>query len=651
MTRLGDTIPLDKHWSSLLIFWPIESNLTVLQLCDSLKNYFPVIHRAQPNYIYVPNSTPNDPLYSKYQYSLFSNSTYPNSDINVDKAWDLETGKNYVRVGVYDFPIFWGHEDFGNGTFAGSKIKGGWDFNLGKHISQVPHPPSSYIDNNGYTITDGKTNHGTSVAGIIGALRNNDKGIAGIAGGDVNKSNNGVDLYSFGIFDYHANTDDVFVCSVIVQGSIQNSTNGYGLHIQNHSWGGPSASGELKSSLNTAALNQCVVVCSRGNDGNTTPNYPASFNDEFVICVGASGTDGQYKNTSNGDYWWASSYGNDLDVIAPGTTQIIESTIDASIPPFSGLFCSPVSTNYQCFNGTSAAAPHVSGVSALLYSRHNTNAGFGNNLAPEDVEQLLQRYATDVGATGYDQYSGWGRVNALGSINVIKDVRYRVNHFQGNSSTTINKTVSNQMILADNPTMFGIASGYYFADRYTITHTFTNTFSSTTQILGVWPRLAATNGLSAATSQNGDRFESITYSISGNSVTVTTTTYAWFVNTDISGRPQNFWLTIQPSSMLTGYSVHTFDPAVNGINDQLLKNKIACNVYPNPAKDKLSIVTENDKILSVEIYDLIGNLILSEDVGKNLSSTNVSLNQLKTGIFVCKVTTAKGVSTSKFIKE
>jgi len=144
--------------------------------------------------------------------------------------------------------------------------------------------------------------------------------------------------------------------------------------------------------------NQCTFIVSLGNDGNSTPNYPASYNDTWEISVGASGTDGKYYDGSNGDqglsYTWASSYGGDVDLIAPGVTQLISTPHYINAPNTYGNCSSPLA-EYSCFNGTSAAAPHVAGVASLLLSQHNTLNSYNNNLAPEDVEYLLETYASD----------------------------------------------------------------------------------------------------------------------------------------------------------------------------------------------------------------------------------------------------------------
>ena len=368
-----------------------------------------------------------------------------------------------------DAPIYWANPDFGDGTFAGSKIAGGWDYFNNVNISNVTNPASS---------------HGTACAGILGALRNNSIGVAGIAGGDVAQGNTGVSLYSFGIFNGNTSAPASAIATAITQAS---SSTGYGCNLLSNSWGGFLASPLIQSAVKNSWLNKCVFFASRGNNGNTGLNYPATYSDDWVISVGASGTHGKYKDSLNGDNWFASSYGRDMDLIAGGTTQIVTSTQNPSAAFVWQNGCTRSNSNYGCFSGSSSACPHAAGVGALMLSKHNTINGYPNNLAPEDVEFLLQKYSSDVVdsalgyGVGYDQKNGWGLLNAGAVMSMINSPHYQVFHPTADfvSDTLLDDTVQIQI----QTPMYGLGNGYYYAKLYRHTEIYNDVFALTTQVL------------------------------------------------------------------------------------------------------------------------------------------------------------------------
>ena len=193
VTRLGDTIRIDDHWATLVLQLP--PGMKEQETCDSLtRQLFPLVRYAHLNLVGqttgtgVPFGTPRDPDYSS-QASLHPTTRYPDAHINVLNAWARQTtGKNFVRVGVMDTGIDYQHPDFYDGTT--SVVTDGKDY--GNGIS----PWTASIDHNG---------HGTSVAGIIGARRNNALGIAGIAGGEYSTSpvRDGVQLIDMQVGNYN----------------------------------------------------------------------------------------------------------------------------------------------------------------------------------------------------------------------------------------------------------------------------------------------------------------------------------------------------------------------------------------------------------------------------------------------------------------
>jgi subtilisin family serine protease len=130
-----------------------------------------------------------------------------------------------------------------------------------------------------------------------------------------------------------------------------------------------------------------LVIASAGNSSTPICGFPAA--NPAVLCVGASdGLDGI------ADF---SNYGVRLDVVAPGV----------------GLWTTERAGLYTSFNGTSAAAPVVSGVAALLMSMGATNI---------QAAQIIRLTAKDLGLPGYDITYGFGRVDAKAAVDLCAQI-------------------------------------------------------------------------------------------------------------------------------------------------------------------------------------------------------------------------------------
>jgi hypothetical protein len=142
-----------------------------------------------------------------------------------------------------------------------------------------------------------------------------------------------------------------------------------------------------------------LVIASAGNDASSEPACPASYPE--VISVAAVGPDGSPATYSN--------FGPTIDLAAPGgdfssgdgTFGVFSTTCDFTVTP-----CLP---NYARYAGTSMAAPHVTGVAALLLA---ANPG----LSVAELRARLLQYAVDAGAPGADSRYGAGIVNARNSL-------------------------------------------------------------------------------------------------------------------------------------------------------------------------------------------------------------------------------------------
>lgn len=632
-TRLGEQEPMYEHWSTFLIDIPDPLDLVISR--DSLSTLPDLVEYAEPNHLLKQHALPND-TYLNQQGSLVPNFGFANAGINCEPAWNVQTGADYVKVGVVDAPIYWGHEDFGDGTYSGSKIEGGWDFSNNVHISNNPNPLNS---------------HGTGCAGIIGALRNNGTGVAGIAGGDVDGAgNSGVALISLGIFN-NAGTavGAATIAGAIVEGSTDfNGSYGYGCDVLNNSYGGGAYNITMNNAVRTCWRNKCVFVASRGNDGNSNVQYPAGYGgDTWVLSVGASSTDGNYHSGTLSDTWWSSSYGQNVDLVAPGVTAIVTTTENPN-GPF-GL-CPPISSGYECFNGTSAAAPHAAGVAALMMSEHHVNNGAPNNLACEDVENLIQRTTVDVGSPGYDQFNGHGRLNAGAAIQGIERPYYTVFHSSTPNSTQ-QTTFANQNVIIQN-NAGGLANGWYNADRVQMIHTYLNVFSPTTQILDKWERPSSALGFSAANPIDGSTWGNYSFSIVSNVASVSVITNCWHVNYNSGGSTINQWIPAPPSSLTTAYSLYLYDPSAVGVEEVDLSDQ-AVVLFPNPVEDVLTILLNMDgsENLPLEIYDAVGRIVVQKQVrgGRSLLH-QVDVAHLGQGTYALRLGTGDRSVMKRFVK-
>ena len=251
-------------------------------------------------------------------------------DINICNAWQISTGQGVV-VAVFDNGINLLHPDL--------------RFNI-HHIS---------FDSESGTLPQRVLgvgvfrDHGTAVAGVIGAKRNN-IGIAGVAPNSRIMS-----------------VSNSLAGTVLSRERRANGINWawqHGADIINNSWGSATRHQILDDAINNAVQNGrngrgSVVIFASGNGGNSSVSYPASLPN--VIAVGAINRNGQRATFSQ--------FGSALDIVAPGE----------------GIWTTAYS-GYMVDSGTSLAAPHVAGVAALMLSVNPTLRG-------EEVRNIIERTA------------------------------------------------------------------------------------------------------------------------------------------------------------------------------------------------------------------------------------------------------------------
>jgi hypothetical protein len=226
------------------------------------------------------------------------------------------------------------------------------------------------------------------VAGIIGAEENNATGGAGIAPDVKLVPIQFIDSDSTDLNLVWRNVASAINYAVAIGARVINMSIGY-LTVYISS----AVVTEVQTAINAAHAAGVVVVAAAGNDAANVANYmPASFDN--VITVSATNSSDS-RATYSGSYF--SNYGSAIDFSAPG----------ANI--YSAYWTSTNPNGYSYEYGTSMAAPFVTGLAAMIFAQDPT-------ATPDDVFRRLKFSSKDLGTTGWDQYYGYGRIDAFKAL-------------------------------------------------------------------------------------------------------------------------------------------------------------------------------------------------------------------------------------------
>jgi hypothetical protein len=322
ISRTGQNVNIPKFYNLMLL--TVLPSTNIPELCRKLEELPYVLH-AEPNYLLKTNDAPapNDTHFNQQE------GWEQTSDVDIDllRAWDFTRGSTQIRVGVVDSGIDYHNPDLGNGSFGpGFKVAGGYDY-----FSDDSNPDDSNVGS-----------HGTNVAGIVAAQGNNGTGVTGVGGGDASIDNLGVLLIALRVGESTVSVSNAV--EAIYDASTSINQGGYGCHVLNYSAGDYTASDVLRKAISYAGQNAVIFVAAKGNDNTTNPHYPSDYADNLIISVGAS---------DNLDERWANSnFGNNMDFVAPGTADLLFTTARVE------------EGSYSSMEGTSGAAPVVTGISA-----------------------------------------------------------------------------------------------------------------------------------------------------------------------------------------------------------------------------------------------------------------------------------------------
>lgn len=340
----------------------------------------PEIEYAEPNQIYrhIPLAEANDPRYNNSLDNIWGmmgdltrplsaklgsqageawagvNGAITNSDGSLTPTYDpnkKQTGSPNVFIGVIDEGVQYNHEEF---------IGSGYH-NIFINPKEGTKANKKDDDGNGYaddfygwdfagrnnTVYDGSSDdHGTHVAGTIGARGNNNKGVAGVVWD--------VKIITAKFLGFNGGTTSNAIKAIDYITDLKKRHN-LNIVATNNSWGGGAFSQSLKDAIERANAADILFIAAAGNDGrniDALPSYPASYDNANIISVGALWLDEKAAVPSYSNYGATA-----VDLFAPGHR----------------IWSTTPGNTYANYSGTSMATPHVTGAAALWVAANDKN--------------------------------------------------------------------------------------------------------------------------------------------------------------------------------------------------------------------------------------------------------------------------------------
>ena len=319
----------------------------------------------------------NDPMLSQqwhYNNDGSLTGSMPGADINANAAWAIETGKKDVLVAIIDGAFQTDHPDLKDNVWVNeAELNGepGVDDDGNGYVDDVYGWNFVYDSNDIYP-----HQHGTHVAGTVGATNNNGIGVSGVAGGS--DGHGGVKMMVCQVFDSRSSLNADFGKALVYAAD-------NGASIAQCSWGWDQ-SGYYEQfvldcidyfTANGGGDKMLGGLCifANGNTGTTGTFYPAAYEP----CVAVAAMDPMLNPASY------SSNGTFCDVTAPGG--------NTDYGPAYGVLSTLPNGQYGTMDGTSMACPHVSGIAALVLSKYG-NPNFSNSTLRDQLVSSVNDFYT-----------------------------------------------------------------------------------------------------------------------------------------------------------------------------------------------------------------------------------------------------------------
>ena len=337
---------------------------------------------AEPKYIQRICYTPDDTLFiSGDQENLIQ--------INAPAAWDITTGNKNIIIGIVDTGVDWGHPDLAVNIYM-------------ENDSLVPGSDlGNQDDDPSEDIYPGVTYHGTLVAGIAGAVTDNEIGIASVG---FNCSILPVKV-SVGSFKDAQDSPYILYGYEGIKWAAD-----HGAKVINCSWGGYGYSAFNQAVIDYALAKGAMVVAAQGNDSSSADFYPADY--DGVLSVGWLETGINVKTINT-----KANYGRKVKVFAPGSH--IYSTWQRPTESSAGI--------YRQGNGSSLSTSHVSGLAGLVWSEFP----YYTPIQIEERIRVTSDNIYDYQDNSYKYLLGHGAINTFRAIDKsVKAISVRADSIQ-----------------------------------------------------------------------------------------------------------------------------------------------------------------------------------------------------------------------------
>ncbi|MDR0793968.1 MAG: S8 family peptidase [Chitinophagaceae bacterium] len=601
--------------------------------------------------------TPNDPFYSQQ---------WAPAKISLPQAWDEFTTGGFTSTGdtivvaVIDDGFFLNHVDL----------------SFWKNIHEIPNngiddDNNGYIDdydgwnayNNNGVITS--ASHGTHVAGIIGAIGNNNIGVCGVN-------------WNVGIMPIRgsSNNEAIVVAAysyVLEMRATYNETNGQRgafVVVTNSSFGvdyGNPNNYPIWCSMYDALGSVGILSCAAGPNLNVNidvvGDVPATCPSDFLIGV-TNTTSADIKNPGAG-------YGvNNIDIGAPGTN----------------IYSTTPNNSYGNSTGTSMATPQVAGVIALMYAAMPENMIQAYKSDPANFALLVKQYLLD-GADSLPSLNGLvassRRLNAYGAIytalrnNIVVMLEGTIGI---SGSAVFGQTLTvDTTDLTSTPTIPDLGELSYQWRRNTTNingatnPTYTLVEADIDQVINV--QVTAANCIGTVTSPNTDIVTKATQTAPDVPTLESSTTTSIILVTvsdceyNINGgvwQSSSIFEELAPNTLYTftqrkvETETHLASPkspeaqfATDPLNiDENLSSRIS--IYPNPTTGELRIESGELRVRSVEVFDVYGrNVGINTSIcSENWRDENViNISHLSAGVYFLKLSTELGEVVKQILKE